>query len=140
MEYREETVKNNTENNTENNKENLKNKEKNIRYKISNKVLIYHFFLMGLGVGFYTFPKQILLNKHNYLEVNNRYLTGCTGVFNKTVQNSPISQITAVRVNQGILGRWLNYGDILITTANGQYHYTAMESPELIQKHILSLI
>lgn len=136
MEYRENSTKDNkkTENLINRNQDNTK------RYYFSRKHLIFQAFLIPLGIGMFTYPKAAIMRKHTYLEVNDKYITGCTGVFNKTVQNSPISQITAVRVNQGILGRWLNYGDILISTANGQYHYTAMESPEGIQQHILSLL
>ena len=88
----------------------------------------------------FTFPRQVLLTKYSYLTVNDKYITGSTGFINKTNQNSPISQITSIRVDQSLLGRLLNYGNIYISTAKGDYYYRYMENPEIIKNHILSLI
>ncbi|NMB09091.1 MAG: PH domain-containing protein [Tissierellia bacterium] len=113
---------------------------KTTKYNLSRIPLLWHFLLIGLGIGMFTFPRQVLLTKYSYLTVNDKYITGSTGFINKTNQNSPISQITSIRVDQSLLGRLLNYGNIYISTAKGDYYYRYMENPEIIKNHILSLI
>ena len=50
--------------------------------------------------------------------------------------DSPINQITSVKVTQGLIGKIFNYGTVNINTASGEYEFNYMANPEDIRKTI----
>lgn len=100
--------------------------------------LIPHFILIGLIVGIYTFPRQLLRILTTKIEVEDGMVYGKVGIFNKSTQNSPISRIQSVRVDRSFWSRIFGYGDVKITTAGDGYVYKGIANPEKVRNVITS--
>ena len=82
--------------------------------KVSSKALILHACLILCGIGLLTIWSPLAAKMATKLSHDNKYVKGKTGLLRVCTMESPISKITSVKVDQGILGRMFNYGTISI--------------------------
>jgi hypothetical protein len=70
--------------------------------------------------------------------VTNRVVIRKVGVFSREIQHAPIEKIQDVTIEQGILGRMLGYGTVIVETASekGMLVFPAISSPESLRTHI----
>jgi membrane protein YdbS with pleckstrin-like domain len=70
--------------------------------------------------------------------VTNRRVIRKVGVFAREIQHAPIEKIQDVTIEQGILGRILGYGTVIVETASekGMLVFPAIASPESMRTHI----
>ena len=107
-------------------------------FRVSWLTIIPHLLLMCVIVGFVTLPIQVLRILTTKIEVDKNMIYGEKGILKKDIMNSPIRHIQNVRVNRSLMGRIFRYGEIIVTTAGGSYHYKQMANPEKIRKVINS--
>ena len=105
-------------------------------FRVSWLTIIPHLLAMIVFVGFITLPIQILRILTTKIEVDKNMVYGKRGILKKDIMNSPIKHIQSVRVNRSLIGRIFRYGDIIITTAGGNYFYKQMGNPERIREVI----
>jgi membrane protein YdbS with pleckstrin-like domain len=70
--------------------------------------------------------------------VTNRRVIRKVGVLSREIQHAPIEKIQDVTIEQGILGRMLGYGTVIVETASekGMLVFPAISSPESMRTHI----
>jgi uncharacterized membrane protein YdbT with pleckstrin-like domain len=70
--------------------------------------------------------------------VTNRRVIRKVGVLSREIQHAPIEKIQDVTIEQGILGRMLGYGTVIVETASekGMLVFPAIASPESMRTHI----
>ena len=70
------------------------------------------------------------------LVVTNMRVLGKTGIVALTVMDVPLKQITDMRVDVSMLGRLLDYGNLTVYTASGEFVYDKINNPLNIQSTI----
>ena len=70
--------------------------------------------------------------------VTNRRVIRKVGVVAREIQHAPLEKIQDVTIEQGILGRMLGYGTVIVETASekGMLVFPAIASPESMRTHI----
>ena len=70
--------------------------------------------------------------------VTNRRVIRKVGLFAREIQHAPIEKIQDVTIEQGILGRLLGYGTVIVETASekGMLVFPSIASPESMRTHI----
>lgn len=108
--------------------------------KVSSKALILHACLILCGIGLLTIWSPLAAKMATKLSHDNKYVKGKTGLLRVCTMDSPISKITSVKVDQGILGRMFNYGTISINTAGDSTDYTFayIDNPNAFKKSLLN--
>ena len=102
--------------------------------------VVPHIFLMFIFIGFITIWKPLAAVLTTKLRITNLRVEGKTGLITTNSMDSPINQITSVKVTQGLLGKILNYGTLNINTAGGNYSFGYMPDPENTRKIINNAI
>lgn len=74
------------------------------------------------------------------LALTSRKAFGSTGFWGADEIEFPLSSIKAVSVRQGIFGRLLHYGDIVISTENGKYAFRFIKSPDAFSDKLTELL
>ncbi len=81
--------------------------------------LIGLFFVIRTVIRIYT--TQLMLTSKN--------LKGKIGWINTNEMDSPLNKITAVSIDQQLLGKMFGYGTVVVTTASNTYYYKCIKSP-----------
>jgi membrane protein YdbS with pleckstrin-like domain len=70
--------------------------------------------------------------------VTNRRVIRKVGLVAREIQHAPLEKIQDVTIEQGILGRMLGYGTVIVETASekGMLVFPAIASPESLRTHI----
>ena len=70
--------------------------------------------------------------------VTNRRVIRKVGLVAREIQHAPIEKIQDVTIEQGILGRLLGYGPVIVETASekGMLVFSSIASPESMRTHI----
>ncbi len=85
-------------------------------YLLNNLLILLGYFLLILPL--LSLAKDVLSwSNHEYI-VTNRRVIQIAGLFNKSVVDSSLEKVNDVKMNQTLLGRLFNYGDIEILTAS----------------------
>ena len=100
-------------------------------YKVS---LVAHGLLTLFGVGIITLPLVIKQHKNTYIEVGDKTVVSCSGIFNKKQMETVINRIDAIEVEQGILARKMGYGKIIIRSGSSIHEYSHIEQPYELRK------
>ncbi len=92
------------------------------------------FVLIGL-VGF--LARRIRVSRDEFV-VTNRRVIRRVGLFAREVQNAPLEKIQDITVEQGIFGRMLGYGTVIVETAseNGMLIFPKIASPEGLRTNV----
>jgi len=108
------------------------------QYRQSIFGAINHIILLLVGVGLITLPIFLIKRMNTFITVSGKMVKGQTGLFNiKTVETS-IVRIDTVQINQGILGRKFDFGEITIKSGTSTYNYKYIEQPYEIKMLIES--
>jgi membrane protein YdbS with pleckstrin-like domain len=70
--------------------------------------------------------------------VTNRRIIRRVGLFSREIQQAPLEKIQDITIEQGFLGRLLDYGTVIVETASekGMLVFPAIASPEGIRNHV----
>jgi uncharacterized membrane protein YdbT with pleckstrin-like domain len=81
--------------------------------------------------------RRIQANMDEFV-VTNRRVIRKVGVFAREIQHAPIEKIQDVTIEQGIVGRMLGYGTVIVETASekGMLVFPSIASPESMRTHI----
>jgi len=74
------------------------------------------------------------------LGFSNKRIIGKRGLIKTKSMDSPLSKINNVAVNNGLLGKILGYGNIVITTSSGIYPYRSIAKPEQFKTALMNQI
>lgn len=85
--------------------------------------------LMSVMIGFITTPLFYLNYKNTFMSVDERSVKSHSGVLNKKTVETIISRIDAIQVEQGILGKKFDYGNIKVTSGSSVHIYKEIERP-----------
>ncbi|HNS63141.1 MAG TPA: PH domain-containing protein [Anaerolineaceae bacterium] len=93
---------------------------------------ISSFFYLGfilLAVPLFGLIRDILIYSSQQFLVTNRRVIHIRGIFHKTVMDSSLEKVNDVRMDQPLLGRVFDFGDVQILTASDDainvYHFIA---------------
>lgn len=111
-----------------------------MKFKTSWFALIKDVILCCVIVGFITFWKTLIVILTTKLEINENVVSGKIGLLRIQTLDSPVNKITSVKVDQSLLGRILNYGNVYINTPAGNFEFECMAKPNEIKKYLLSLM
>jgi len=70
--------------------------------------------------------------------VTNRRVIRKVGIFSREIQQAPIEKVQDITVEQGILGRMLGYGTVIVETASekGMLVFPSVAQPDGFRNHI----
>lgn len=113
-----------------------------VEAKVSNKAIIVNACAIGCAVGFITIWRPLIAKLSNKLSHDDKRVRGKKGILSKTTMDSPIKRIGGVSVEQGVVGRILNYGTVRInvTGDNADYAFPYIDNPNAFKESLLSLV
>lgn len=94
-----------------------------------------------VGLGLYFLVKAWLVYRTTELAITNKRIISKTGIISRAVMELRLDKIESIQVEQGVLGRMLNFGSIMIAGTGGDK--TPIESiaePLLFQKYFMSAV
>lgn len=70
--------------------------------------------------------------------VTNRRVIRKVGIFAREVQHAPLEKIQDITIEQGVFGRMLGYGTVIVETASekGMLVFPAIAAPESFRNHV----
>ena len=108
-----------------------------MKAKISWLAIIPDLCLMMIFIGFITIWKKIVTILTTSLEADNNRVTGKMGLLHTETMDSPIRQITSIKVEKSLFGNIFNYGNIYINTAGGNYIFKCISYPDVFKDFLL---
>lgn len=108
-------------------------------FGIAGRTFWAFLFALPLGYGLYRIVPWWLRMRHTTLTITTKRCMVEAGVFAKEAENYALEHITDVQVNQGLLSRFLNVGDIVLSSDDGgkkQVMLMAVPDPERVAEHI----
>ncbi len=94
-----------------------------------------------VGLGLYFLVKAWLVYRTTELAITNKRIISKAGIISRAVMELRLDKIESIQVEQGLLGRMLNFGSIMIAGTGGDK--TPIESiaePLLFQKYFMSAV
>lgn len=105
--------------------------------KISIMVLVPHFALMLVVIGFLTIIKPLIAFLTTETAITNKRFIMKTGLIARDTFELSLGKVENVQIEQSILGRILNYGDIIVTGSGGTKGVAAfINDPNNFKKQI----
>lgn len=89
-------------------------------------------------IGMFTIWGKIIKILTCKLEADDKIVSGSIGLIKTKSMQSPIKQITSIKVEQGFWGKIFNYGDIYINTASGSFIFNCVSNPTEFRDYITS--
>lgn len=99
-----------------------------------NLPMIINYFLLIIAILFFLEPEGNIVYKSYKLESD--HISEIKGILVKRITAIPYRAIADHRLKKGIIGRILNYGDVIITGPKIQIKMKGMRSPERIYEEI----
>ena len=99
-----------------------------------NLPTIINYFLLIIAMLLFLEPEGIIVYKSYKLDSDN--ISEIKGVFVKRQTAIPYRAIADQRFKKGIIGRILNYGDVIITGPKIQIKMKGIRRPEIMYKEI----
>jgi len=96
--------------------------------------MIIIYFLISIALIFFLEPEGIILYKSYRL--GSDHISEIKGVFAKRITAIPYRAVADQRLKKGIIGRILNYGDVVITGSKTQIRMKGIRRPERIYEEI----
>lgn len=91
--------------------------------------LFIDFFAICIIIGLIWFPRDLINYFTTKLEITNKRIKGKTGLINTNELDSPLNKINSVQIKQGLIGKMLNYGTVIITTASSVFEFNYIVKP-----------
>ena len=111
-----------------------------MNYRTSYFALIPEALKVIIIIGMFTFWVKLLRILNTKLTIDEKIVSGKTGILNIETLDSPINKITSVKVEQGIFGRIFNFGNVYINTPSGNFIFECMNKPNEIKRDLLNKI
>ena len=113
-----------------------------VEVRVSSKAIIINACAICSGIGLITIWRPLIAKLSNKLSHDDKRVRGKKGILSKVTMDSPIQRISGVSVEQGIVGRMLNYGTVRInvTGDNADYAFSYIDNPNAFKESLLSLI
>jgi len=99
-----------------------------------NLPTIINYFLLIIAILLFLEPEGIIVYKSYKLDSD--HISEVKGVFVKRIIAIPYRAIADQRLKKGVIGRILNYGDVIITGPKTQIKMRGMRRPERIYEKI----
>jgi len=96
--------------------------------------MIVNYFLLLIAILLFLEPEGIIVYRSYKLDTDN--ISEIKGIFIKRMTTIPYRAIADQRLKKGIIGRILNYGDVIITGPKIQINMKGMRRPEMLYKEI----
>jgi PH (Pleckstrin Homology) domain-containing protein len=96
-------------------------------------------FVLPMGYALYRLIPWWLRMRHTTVTITNKRCVVEAGLFSKQAENYALDHVTDVQVSQSLLSRYLNVGDIVLSSDNGgkkQIMLMAIPDPERVAEHI----
>ena len=106
--------------------------------RTSWKVIIPDCLLFIFIIGLFTIWKKIFIILTTKLEINDNTVSGKIGLIHTQTLDSPIKQITSIKIDQSFMGKIFNYGNVYINTPAGNFEFQCMAEPNKIKDYILN--
>ena len=89
-------------------------------------------------IGLVAFVARRIRANMDEFVVTNRRVIRKVGLISREVQHAPLEKIQDITIEQGILGRMLGYGTVIVETASekGMLVFPAIASPESLRTHV----
>ena len=113
-----------------------------VEARVSSKAIIINACAMFLAIGFITIWKPLVAKFSNKLSHDDKRVCGKKGILSKVTMDSPIKRVGGVSVEQGIIGRTLNYGTVRInvTGDRADYAFPYIDNPNAFKESLLSIM
>lgn len=113
-----------------------------VEAKVSDKAIIANACLILVAIGLLTIWSPLIAKFSNKLSHDDKRVRGKTGILSKVTMDSPIKRVGGVSVEQGIIGRMLNYGTVRInvTGDRADYIFPYIDNPNAFKESLLSLM
>lgn len=111
-----------------------------MKAKTSWATIIPDCCMIMIIVGLFTIWKKIFIILTTKLEADEKIVSGKTGLIHTEKMESPIKQISSVKVEQKLFGKIFNYGDIYINTPAGQYAFGCISKPNEFKDYLINLM
>ena len=108
--------------------------------KISIVVLIPHFILCFIAIGFLTIWKPLIDLFTTTLCFTNKKIIGKRGLIRTKTLEAPLNKINNASVEQGLFGKLMNYGTIRIDTSSGTYLFNHISDPNGFKSALMTQI
>ena len=114
----------------------------NQTYKQSTAALVVRlavdFLLMIIIIGFYLVIKHLLPYTHNTVTLTDKSVILRRGVFSVATTEVPYTKINTVSVKVSLVGKLLDYGDVVIFTGNDAsgIAFKSIQSPEMLKSKL----
>lgn len=110
-----------------------------VKAEVSNKAIIANACLIVVFVGIITVWKPLMAKFSNKLSHDDKRVRGEVGILSKTTMDSPINRVSSVSVEQGVIGRLLNYGTVRIniTGDRSDYIFPYIDNPNRFKESLL---
>lgn len=82
----------------------------------------------------------MLSMKNTELGLTNKKIIGKCGVVNTKVMDSPLNKINTISVEQGLGGKILGYGKIVISTSSGGYNFNYIYNADSFRSAVMEQI
>ena len=96
--------------------------------------MIIVYFLIAVALMFILEPEGIILYRSYKLDSD--YISEIKGIFVKRITAIPYRAVADQRLKKGIIGRILNYGDVVITGPKIQIKMRGIRRPEILYEEI----
>ena len=103
-------------------------------------VLLPHFVLMFVYVGFVTIIPPLISMFTTVLVFTNKRVIGKTGLIKTRELDSPLNKINNVLVTSGLVGKIFNYSTVVITTSSGSYEFKRVSRGRAFRSALLAQI
>ena len=95
-------------------------------------------FLLVLILIFFLEPEEVIANRKYIIDAEN--VSEVKGVFSKKKLSIPVMNISGQSIDKGVLGRILNYGDVVVSSHTISIKIKGMRNPERVYNKIESLL
>lgn len=104
--------------------------------------LLVDILLMTVLIGFFTFIKHLYDYICTSITLTGNGVILKRGLVTSNVTEIPYTKINSITIKQGILGQFLNYGDVIILAGNDLVGipFKGISSPEEIKRQIYQYI
>lgn len=97
-------------------------------------------FLPIAGIGILFFPFAFIARKTNEFAVTNKRIISKSGLISRKAYDILLRKVESVYVEQGIIGRTLNYGKVIVRGAGSVQEYNGITDPLTFKRIVDELI
>ncbi len=108
-----------------------------MKAKTSWTAIVPDLLMFCIMIGMITIWSKLIKILTTKLEIDDKMVSGKTGLLKIQTLDSPINKVTSVKVNQSLFGRIFNYGDVYINTPAGNFIFNCLAKPNDVKKYLI---